>query len=220
MRSIKENRNEPKAVGQIRHKLASHYPDPKTSLNYADSYQLFVATVLSAQTTDQQVNKITEKLFKAFPNVSDLAKTNPEQLEPYLKSCGLFRHKSRYLVEASKIIVEQHDGQVPANFSDLLKLPGIGRKTANVIVSSAFGQPALAVDTHVYRVSKRLGLADASDVDSVEDQLKKIIPEAEWTVTHHRLICLGRNICHSRNPECKACFLQEYCLYAKERGEA
>ncbi len=202
----------------VRQKLADHYPNAKTSLNYENPYQLFVATVLSAQTTDQQVNKITAALFNAFPKVDDLATAEPEILESYLKSCGLYRHKSRFLIAAGKIIVEHHGGKIPDNFYDLIKLPGVGRKTANVIISSAFGKPALAVDTHVFRVSKRIGLAGAGDVAGVEEQLKAIIPEEEWTATHHRLIRLGRSVCHARKPACHECFLPAVCCYARERG--
>ncbi len=207
-----------RVIDRIRVLLANRYPDAKTSLNYRNPYQLFVATVLSAQTTDQQVNKITGALFEVFPTVEHLAQTEPDRLEPYLKSCGLYRHKSRYLVEASRIIVEQHHGEIPGNFKELIKLPGVGRKTANVVISSAFGLPALAVDTHVFRVSKRIGLVAASNVARAEEYLKKVIPEQEWTATHHRLIRHGRTICHSRHPECNICFLKDYCFFALERG--
>ena len=207
-----------KVIEKIRFKLANHYPDAKTSLDYLNPYQLFVATVLSAQTTDQQVNKITASLFTAFPTVGDLAHSEPNQLEPFLKSCGLYRHKSRFLIEASRMIVEQYNGEIPDSFEELIKLPGVGRKTANVIISSAFGQPALAVDTHVFRVSKRIGLASCADAAGVEEQLKAVIPQEEWTATHHRLIRHGRTTCDARKPDCKNCFLNGYCFFALERG--
>jgi endonuclease III len=205
-------------IERIRAELAARYPEASTSLNFLNPYQLFVATVLSAQTTDQQVNKITTSLFRDFPTVKSLAQAEPDQLEPYLKSCGLYRHKSRFLVEASRIIVEQYQGEIPDNFEELVKLPGVGRKTANVIISNAFGRPALAVDTHVFRVSKRIGLSSAADPAGVEEQLKAVIPEQEWTATHHRLIRHGRTTCHARKPGCDNCFLKGYCLYALERG--
>ena len=207
-----------KVIKTIRLKLANQYPEAKTSLNYLNPYQLFVATVLSAQTTDQQVNKITTSLFKAFPTVGDLARSESDLLEPFLKSCGLYRHKSRFLIDASRMIVGQYNGEIPDSFEELIKLPGVGRKTANVIISSAFGKPALAVDTHVFRVSKRIGLASASDADGVEEQLKAVIPEQEWTATHHRLIRHGRTTCHARKPECENCFLKDNCFFALERG--
>jgi endonuclease III len=205
-------------IERIRAELAARYPEASTSLNFLNPYQLFVATVLSAQTTDQQVNKITTSLFRDFPTVKSLAQAEPDQLEPYLKSCGLYRHKSRFLVEASRIVLEQYHGEIPDNFEELVKLPGVGRKTANVIISSAFGRPALAVDTHVFRVSKRIGLSSAADPAGVEEQLKAVIPEQEWTATHHRLIRHGRTTCHARKPGCDNCFLKGYCLYALERG--
>jgi endonuclease III len=205
-------------IERIRAELAARYPEAITSLNFLNPYQLFVATVLSAQTTDQQVNKITTSLFRDFPTVKSLAQAEPDQLEPYLKSCGLYRHKSRFLVEASRIVLEQYHGEIPDNFEELVKLPGVGRKTANVIISSAFGRPALAVDTHVFRVSKRIGLSSAADPAGVEEQLKAVIPEQEWTATHHRLIRHGRTTCHARKPGCDSCFLKGYCLYALERG--
>ncbi len=203
----------------ILEQLAAHYPQAKTALVFNNPYQLFVATVLSAQTTDEQVNRITARLFEAAPTVCDLSAMKPSELEPYLKSCGLYRHKSRYLVEAARIIAEQYGGLIPDNFNELIKLPGVGRKTANVIISSAFGKPALAVDTHVFRVSGRLGLADGKSVRIVEDQLKEVIPVENWTNAHHWLIAHGRTVCKARKPLCSGCFLAGLCLYAIERGE-
>lgn len=205
-------------AGQIIKMLAEHYPGAKTSLVFENPFQLFVATVLSAQTTDEQVNKITAELFKAVSSVYEMSRMEPSELEKYLKSCGLYRHKSRYLVEASRIIVNNYEGRVPDSFEELVKLPGVGRKTANVIISSAFGKPALAVDTHVFRVSKRLGLADGKNVEIVEEQLKKVIDVNGWSAAHHHLITHGRQVCHARKPKCESCFLQILCLYAPERG--
>ncbi len=198
---------------QIIERLAARYPQAETSLVFENPYQLFVATVLSAQTTDEQVNRITAELFQVVPSVKELAAMVPGDLEPYLKSCGLFRHKSKYLVAAAKIIVEQHGSKIPDSFDQLIKLPGVGRKTANVIISSAFGKPALAVDTHVFRVSKRLGLADGSTVELVEEQLKAVIPKKKWSRAHHWLIAHGRALCQARKPQCSDCFLEELCLY-------
>ncbi len=200
--------------------LADHYPDAKTGLVYDNPYQLLVATILSAQTTDEQVNRITKRLFKSIPSVYELYRMEPHELEPFLKSCGLYRHKSKYLVEAAKIIVEQYGGRVPASFNDLITLPGVGRKTANVIISSAFGKPALAVDTHVFRVSRRLGLADGATPEVVESQLQAVMPPECWSNAHHWLIAHGRSTCHARNPLCPKCFLREHCLYAAERGNS
>lgn len=196
--------------------LAKHYPGAKTSLNFRNPYELFVATVLSAQTTDQQVNRITKKLFADIPTVYDLSHLTVSDLGKYLKSCGLYRNKSKYLIEASRQIVENYNGQIPANFDQLIALPGVGRKTASVIISSAFGIPALAVDTHVFRVSRRLGLACGTNVNQVEEQLKKAVPIEEWVDLHHRLIFHGRQTCHARKPDCEHCFLIDQCLFVKK----
>ena len=200
-------------------RLVAHYPEVKSGLVYNNPYQLFVATVLSAQTTDQQVNRITKKLFDAAPDIYELSKMEPSQLEQYVKSCGLYRQKGKSLIAAARIIVKEYSGRIPENFDQLIRLPGVGRKTANVIISSAFDQPALAVDTHVFRVSRRLGLADATAVELVEEQLKKVIPREHWSESHHRLIAHGRAICHARKPDCEACFIAELCPYYKKGGE-
>lgn len=218
MPKLKVKNDQETKAGLILEKLAEHYPRAKTSLAYSNAYQLFVATVLSAQTTDEQVNKITEKLFREVPSFEAMALMRPSDLEPYLKSCGLYRHKSRFLIDAAKMIVEKHGGKVPDDFDELLKLPGVGRKTASIIVSGAYGKPALAVDTHVFRVSKRLGLADGVNVNIVEEQLKRVIPNEEWVPAHHRLIAHGRSLCHARKPQCENCFLASLCLYAQKGG--
>lgn len=219
MPKLKNKKTETTRVELILEKLAENYPLAKTSLLYADPFQLFVATMLSAQTTDDQVNKITAALFSAVPSVDEMSQMKPSELEPYLKSCGLYRHKSRFLIEASKIIIEKYDGRIPDDFDELIKLPGVGRKTANVIISTAFGKPAIAVDTHVFRVSGRLGLADGATVEIVEEQLKTIIPMNEWSAYHHRLIAHGRSLCHARKPMCESCFLLGLCPYPRKRGE-
>ncbi len=215
---IKEKEEE--RVALVLDELAAHYPHVKTGLVYSNPYQLFVATVLSAQTTDEQVNRITAKLFSAVPSVHEMYRLQPKDLEPYLKSCGLYHQKSRFLIAASRIIVEEHDGRIPDDFEDLIKLPGVGRKTANVIISSAYGKPALAVDTHVFRVSKRLGLAGGTTAEVVEEQLKQVIPMESWSSSHHRLIAHGRKVCPARKPQCAGCFLRSLCLYASERGDS
>jgi endonuclease III len=199
--------------------LAEHYPLAKTSLVFKNKYQLFVATVLSAQTTDEQVNKITVKLFDDISSFSAMAKMTPEELEQYVKSCGLYKNKSRSLVKASKIIEKQYGGSLPESFDELVKLPGVGRKTANIIISVGFKKAALAVDTHVFRVSKRLGIADGTDVISVEEQLKKVIRKENWIDLHHRLIAHGRAVCSARNPRCDQCFLASLCFYVQKKGE-
>lgn len=210
---------EKERIGLILKELAENYPGAKTGLKYDNPFQLFVATVLSAQTTDEQVNRITAELFKAVPSVYELSRMKPSELEPFVKRCGLYRHKSRYLIEAAKIIVEQYGGRIPREREQLIKLPGVGRKTANIVISSAYGKPAIAVDTHVFRVSKRLGLADGGSVEQVEQQLEQVIPVSEWSDTHHRLIAHGRTLCQARSPRCGSCFLEELCIFASERRD-
>lgn len=207
-------------TGLILKRLAEHYPEAKTGLKYDNPFQLFVATVLSAQTTDEQVNRITAELFKAVPSIFELSRMKASELEPFVRRCGLYRHKSRYLIEAAKIIVDRYGGRIPDQREELIKLPGVGRKTANIIISSAYGQPAIAVDTHVFRVSKRLGLADGKNVEQVEKQLEQAIPIAEWSDSHHRLITHGRRLCQARSPRCGSCFLEDLCVYARERGDS
>ncbi|NLA05219.1 MAG: endonuclease III [Firmicutes bacterium] len=195
--------------------LKQHYPHARTGLHFDSPYQLFVAVLLSAQTTDGQVNRITAPLFAAVPTVQAMAGLEPAELEPYLRRCGLYRNKSRYLVAASRIIVERFSGVLPDNFEDLTSLPGIGRKSANVILNAAFGQPALAVDTHVFRVSRRLGLARSKSTAGVEEELKSRLPPREWGPAHHRLIAHGRTLCRARSPQCPCCFLKDLCLWEK-----
>ena len=167
--------------------------------------------ILSAQTTDEQVNRITPALFARVSTPAEMAQLEVAELETLIKGCGLYRNKSRFLVESCRRIVQQFDGRVPDNFADLMSLPGVGRKTANVILNNAFGRPALGVDTHVYRVARRLGLARGRRVEEVERELKARLPEQEWGPAHHRLIAHGRALCRARRPECSACFLSHYC---------
>ncbi len=204
-------------VKLIIEKLNISYPGAASGLVFDNPYQLFVATVLSAQTTDGQVNRITEKLFAIIPTVHHLAAMGPEDLKPYIKNCGLYHNKSKHLIAAAKMIVENYQGAIPDSIEELLKLPGVGRKTANVIVSNAYGIPALAVDTHVFRVSNRLGLANSRNLEIVEEQLKTLIPSFKWIDAHHQLIAHGRNLCTARNPKCRHCFLSDLCAFAAER---
>lgn len=216
-------KKENERVQRIFNLLRVRYPHVKTALKYDSPFQLFIATVLSAQTTDEQVNRITAKLFQRAGIPQQLAEMEQEELEHYLKGCGLFRQKSRFLIEASKIIVQKHGGRLPDTFDELVSLPGAGRKTANVVLYSAFGKPALAVDTHVFRVSRRLGLASGKRVEQVEEALKAHLPPAQWGAAHHRLITHGRKICKARLPQCVACFLLPYCPskgeYKNEKSE-
>ena len=199
--------------------LGDKYPAPETELNHNSPFELLVATILSAQTTDVQVNKVTEELFKEYNSPDDFARLSPEELADEIKSIGLYRNKSKFIVESSRIILADFDGQVPRNFTDLLKLPGVGRKTASVVLVGAFSTPAFPVDTHVFRVSNRLGLADSDSVEEVEEQLKSLIPEELWADMHHWLIFHGREVCKARNPKCEICQLKDYCNYYQKKGE-
>lgn len=191
--------------------LEREYPRVGTALCYNNPFQLLLAVILSAQTTDKQVNKTTEKLFKKVKEPVDVLQMTIEQLEEALQGCGLNRQKSRQIMEASRILREKHRGEVPRAAEDLLELPGVGRKTVNVILNNAFGIPAFAVDTHVGRVARRLGLTREKDPYKVEKDLCRLIPRELWGQTHHRLIAHGRQVCRARKPLCESCFLNLYC---------
>lgn len=171
--------------------------------------------MLSAQCTDARVNMVTPALFAAFPTPAALAATQPRHLEPFIKSCGLYRSKARNIVAACRLIVARHGGRVPNSMEELLELPGVGRKTANVILAVAYKQSAIAVDTHVFRVANRLGLARGKTPAAVERGLMKVVPRAKWSHLHHWLIHHGRQICHARNPECAHCVVMDLCPSAK-----
>jgi endonuclease-3 len=187
------------------------YPDAKTALKYDTPFQLLVATMLAAQSTDKQVNKVTSRLFKKYSGPEDFARLNPEDLEKEIRGCGLYRNKSKNIIEASRVIIDKYKGEVPRNLNDLMSLPGVGRKTANVVLSNAFNMPAFAVDTHVFRVSNRIGLAHGKNVLETEYQLMENIPEELWGKTHHWLIYHGRQVCRARNPKCQKCALIHLC---------
>lgn len=193
--------------------LEHTYHDVRPGLVFHNPFELLVATILSAQTTDKQVNRITEELFRRFPGPEDFARLTPEELEPYIKSCGVYRNKARSITAASRMLVERYGSRVPDDLETLIKLPGVGRKTANVVLANAFGKDAIAVDTHVFRVANRLGLADAKDVLHTEQDLMKSIPREKWSRAHHWLIWHGRRICSAHKPKCPACPLQGLCRY-------
>ena len=180
-------------------------------MDYGSTYQLLVAVILSAQCTDARVNLVTPNLFKRFPTVVDMARATPAQVRPYIKTCGLYVAKAKNLVGASRAIVERFGGEVPTKLDDLMTLPGVGRKTANVVRSVAFAQPAIAVDTHVFRVANRLGLVRAKTAHRAELQLMKVVPNAQWSHAHHWLILHGRRVCHARKPACAGCVLVDLC---------
>lgn len=188
-----------------------HYRGARPGLVYRNAFELLMATMLSAQTTDKQVNAVTGTLFKKYPDARSLAEIDQPTLEPYIKSCGFYHTKARNMLAACRILVQRHGGQVPRTLEELTALPGVGRKTANVVLSNAFGVPAIAVDTHVFRVANRLGLAKANDVLKTEQQLMQSIPQDKWSDAHHWLIWHGRRVCIARRPKCDTCFLMELC---------
>lgn len=201
--------------------LEAGYPNATTELNFTNPFELVVAVALSAQTTDVRVNIVTPALFERFPTAFELAEVEPSEVEPYIATVGLYRNKAKHLVGMAKMLVEHHNGEVPRTREALEALPGVGRKTANVVLSNAMDIPAIAVDTHVYRVSRRIGLAqvDAKNVRVVEDHLMESIPKKLWSIAHHWLILHGRRVCKSRKPLCDDCDVGAYCLYYRtERG--
>lgn len=197
--------------------LAALYPDARPALKYRNPYELLVAVILSAQCTDERVNKVTEALFKEYSTPAAMLKLTQEELEQYIYSCGFYRNKAAHILSASRDIVEKFGGEVPNDFDKLRTLAGVGQKTANVVWSVAFGGDAIAVDTHVFRVSNRLGLACADTPIKVENQLKQAIPQEDWSKAHHWLIYHGRRVCHSQRPDCANCTLKDYCKYYNEK---
>lgn len=192
--------------------LAREYPDARPELNFSNPYETLVATMLSAQSTDVQVNKATPALFRDFPTVEKMAAATPEIIYPYVRSCG-FKSKASNIVLAAQEIMRRFDGKVPNTMENLTSLKGVGRKTANVVLANAFGIPTIAVDTHVFRVSNRLGLANAKTVEKTEQQLMACIPKAHWIKAHHWLIFHGRRVCKAQRPACDTCALLELCAH-------
>lgn len=196
--------------------LHEMYPDARPELNFTNPYETLVATMLSAQCTDKQVNKVTPAVFARYPDAASMAAASVEDLYPMVKSCG-FKSKAGNIIEACRLIVARHGGEIPGTMEELTALPGVGRKTANVVLANAFHVPALAVDTHVFRVSNRLGLADAKTVEETEKQLMRAIPKKDWCDAHHWLIWHGRRVCKAQHPLCGECALRPLCKAA--RGE-
>lgn len=197
---------------RILEKLEEMYPEAKAELVFANPYEMLVATMLSAQCTDKQVNKVTPAVFERWPDANTMADAKVEELFPMVKSCG-FKSKAGNIIAACRIIRDQYDGQVPDTMEALTSLPGVGRKTANVVMFNAFGLPAFAVDTHVFRVSNRLGLCKADTVEETERQMTKLIPREKWGRAHHWLIWHGRKLCKAQRPLCEECPLNEICKF-------
>lgn len=200
-----------KRAAQILDLLQQEFPNAGTMLEFGDTFQLLVAVILSAQSTDVQVNRVTGQLFSRYKTPRDFAEADLEELEEAIRGVGLYRTKASNIQKMAHILLEKYQGQVPDDFDELMKLPGIGRKTANVMMSVGFGQPGLGVDTHVHRVSNRLGLVEEKTPDKTELALKAIIPRRRWSQAHHLLIFHGRKTCTARKPKCPACVINLLC---------
>ncbi len=193
--------------------LRSVIKNPVSELDFADNFQLLIAVILSAQCTDKRVNIVTKELFKRWGTPDLLASANIEEVEKVIKPCGFYHNKSKNIIECSRQIVERFGGQVPSDLKSLMSLSGVGRKTANVVLAVAFNTPAIPVDTHVYRVSRRLGLSSADNVRDVENDLMASFDKSDWAELHHLILLFGRYYCTARNPKCTDCVFGKICKY-------
>ena len=202
-----------KDINTILDILEKTYPDAECALQHENVYQLLIAVALSAQTTDKSVNQVTPALFARYPSPAALAAADPDEVAEYIKRIGMYKTKSKNIVGIARALENDFGGQVPDDYEALVSLPGVGRKTANVVLSVGFGQQRIAVDTHVFRVANRIGLTNEKDVLKTELALMQRIPQERWSRTHHSLIFHGRQCCEARKPKCDACPLVEYCDY-------
>lgn len=207
-----------KRAQKILDELKKMHPDAGCELNYGTPFELLVAVILSAQCTDKRVNEVTKDLFKKYNNPEQYATMTPVELEPLIHSCGFFHNKAVNIIGAAKGIVDRFGGEVPKTMAELTSLPGVGRKTASVVMTVAFDEPAMPVDTHVFRVSGRLGLSHGKNPEQVEKDLKDLYPPSDWNIVHHTLIFHGRYICKALRPNCSECTLTENCPYFKENN--
>jgi endonuclease-3 len=210
----------PENAGRILYLLESEYElpsSPRSFLKFENPFQILVLTILSAQTTDKQVNSIREELFLRYPTPAELARAEQSDLEGIIRSCGYFHAKAKYLIETARVLEERYDGEVPRDMDALVSLPGVGRKTANIVLNHAFGiDEGIAVDTHVRRVARRLGLSESTDPDRIEQDLMHLFPRIDWGKLNYFLIRHGRSICTARKPRCDPCFLNNWCRYYRE----
>ncbi|MFC4768855.1 endonuclease III [Effusibacillus consociatus] len=199
--------------------LENLYPDADCELVHRNPFELLIAVILSAQCTDKLVNEVTPGLFAKYPKPEDYLELTQEKLENEIRRIGLFRSKAKHILETCRILVEKYGREVPNDYDALVALPGVGRKTANVVISTAFGVPAIAVDTHVDRLSHRLGLTKATNVLDTEKDLMRKLPKEKWTFAHHALILHGRRVCSARSPKCHICPMQEICAFYKKENK-
>ena len=208
-----------KDISKILDILEQSYPDAECALHHKNVFQLIVAVALSAQTTDKSVNQVTPALFERYPDAEALAEADVEDISEYIKRIGMYRTKAKNIVAMAQKLCAEFGGQVSDNYDDLISLPGVGRKTANVVLSVGFGQERIAVDTHVFRVANRIGLVHEKDVLKTELALMDRIPEERWSRTHHSLIFHGRQCCDARKPKCDSCPIVSYCEYVNQAAK-
>lgn len=200
-----------KEITQILDVLRQEYPEAGCALDHRNKYELLICVVLSAQTTDKSVNRISEGLFAKYPTPEALAQAQQEDVIELIRSIGMYKTKSKNIIALAKALVAEYGGQVPGTYEDLVRLPGVGRKTANVVLAEGFGEQRIAVDTHVFRVTNRIGIVKEKDVLKTEMALMKALPEDRWTEAHHSFIFHGRNCCSARNPKCETCPIADLC---------
>ncbi len=200
-------------IDEIIRLLEADYPLAECSLDYGKDYELLFSVRLAAQCTDERVNKVTPALFKAYPTLESIAAAQAEDIEKYIKSCGFFRAKARDIVAAAQMLVRDYGGKVPDTMEELLKLPGVGRKTANLILGDVFNKPAYVVDTHCIRLTNRIGLADTKDPVKIEMELRKILPPEKSSDFCHRMVLHGRAVCDARRPQCEKCSIAQFCRH-------
>lgn len=215
-KKFKRSKYNQSEITEIFQRFATKVPEPKGELNYVNEFTLLVAVVLSAQATDEGVNKATQSLFEIADTPQKMIALGEERVRDYTKTIGLYRNKAKNVIALSKMLLDQYDGQVPNDRSKLVTLPGVGRKTANVVVSIAFGQPTIAVDTHIFRLANRLGLAPGKTPDEVEANLERKIPKQFLYHAHHWLILHGRYVCKARKPDCDRCIIADLCKSAEK----
>jgi endonuclease-3 len=209
-----DHRKRLRAIAETLERTMQH---PKMELDHRSPWELLVATILSAQCTDQRVNQVTPSLFQRYPTATEMAAANLPELEELIRSTGFFKNKAKHLIACGKAVTERFNTQVPRTIEELITLPGVGRKTANVILGNAFGQPSVVVDTHVKRVAKRLGLTKSDNPDLVEQDLQQLMPKSQWTAFSQRLLLHGRYVCLARKPRCRTCQIYRHCPW-KEKG--
>ena len=197
--------------------LKETYPDAKCGLDYGSPFQLLVSTMLSAQATDKSVNAVTNELYKEYPDLESFLTLTQEEIEKKIKKIGIYKNKSKNIYNMIRVLKEKYNGEVPKNMEDLMSLPGVGRKTASVVLVEAFNIPAFPVDTHVYRLARRIGLSNGTTADKVSDELMTKLPKYKWHLMHHLLITHGRQDCTAQNPKCEICSIKNLCNYYKRK---